>query len=332
MLPASSPAPSPSGSSPRRSIILSVALPILAPSSRMSRTTRQSSWVPASAESTEVADASPRTSTPTTSRRWSSIDREGGFTEADSRPWTSTRPRSPRPSGVTDAGRPVAQCRRALREQGQNVPRHLQSEDGEVAYLYFVLNFGKDGWNKLAEASRRDPRHRQDRRRHVHLGGFGGQASDFTESFENIDTTVLLAALPGRHHHPALHLPQSHAVAAADPLRGHRQHDGRRHRLSAREVRRPDRQRPEPVILSILVIGAGTDYALLFVARYREELRRHEDRHEAMAFALHRAAPAILASAATVCHRHALPGVRRPQLDRRSRSGPRGRCRRDATS
>ena len=53
-------------------------------------------------------------------------------------------------------------------------------------------------------------------------------------------------------------------------------------------------------ILGILVIGAGTDYALLLVARYREELRRHEDRHEAMAVALHRATPAILASAATV--------------------------------
>ena len=53
-------------------------------------------------------------------------------------------------------------------------------------------------------------------------------------------------------------------------------------------------------ILTVLVFGAGTDYALLLVARYREELRRHEDRHEAMAFALHRAAPAIVASAATV--------------------------------
>ena len=53
-------------------------------------------------------------------------------------------------------------------------------------------------------------------------------------------------------------------------------------------------------IVSILVIGAGTDYALLLVARYREELRRHEDRHEAMAFALHRATPAIIASASTV--------------------------------
>jgi RND superfamily putative drug exporter len=53
-------------------------------------------------------------------------------------------------------------------------------------------------------------------------------------------------------------------------------------------------------ILTVLVFGAGTDYALLLVARYREELRRHSDRHEAMAFALHRAGPAIIASAATV--------------------------------
>src|SRR6185437_3589796 len=53
-------------------------------------------------------------------------------------------------------------------------------------------------------------------------------------------------------------------------------------------------------ILTVLVFGAGTDYALLLVARYREELRRHEDRHAAMAEALHRAGPAIIASAATV--------------------------------
>ena len=54
-------------------------------------------------------------------------------------------------------------------------------------------------------------------------------------------------------------------------------------------------------ILSVLVIGAGTDYALLLVARYREELRRHEDRHEAMNLALRRAGPAIFASGLTVC-------------------------------
>jgi putative drug exporter of the RND superfamily len=53
-------------------------------------------------------------------------------------------------------------------------------------------------------------------------------------------------------------------------------------------------------ILSVLVLGAGTDYALLLVARYREELRRHEDKHEAMALALRTAGPAIFASALTV--------------------------------
>src|SRR6266699_2107148 len=53
-------------------------------------------------------------------------------------------------------------------------------------------------------------------------------------------------------------------------------------------------------ILDVLVFGASTDYALLIVARYREELRRHDRRHPAMATALRRAGPAILASAATV--------------------------------
>ena len=53
-------------------------------------------------------------------------------------------------------------------------------------------------------------------------------------------------------------------------------------------------------ILPVLVFGAGTDYALLLVARYREELRVREDKHEAMAEALRRAGPAILASGLTV--------------------------------
>lgn len=52
-------------------------------------------------------------------------------------------------------------------------------------------------------------------------------------------------------------------------------------------------------ILLILVFGVGTDYALLLVSRYREELRRHADRHEAMSLAIRRAGPAILASGVT---------------------------------
>ena len=53
-------------------------------------------------------------------------------------------------------------------------------------------------------------------------------------------------------------------------------------------------------IMSVLVLGAGTDYALLIVARYREELHDSEDRHEAMQAAMRSAGPAVFASAATV--------------------------------
>lgn len=53
-------------------------------------------------------------------------------------------------------------------------------------------------------------------------------------------------------------------------------------------------------ITSVLVFGAGTNYALLLIARYREELRRHESRHDAMYAAWRQSAPAILASAGTV--------------------------------
>src|SRR6266542_2746505 len=53
-------------------------------------------------------------------------------------------------------------------------------------------------------------------------------------------------------------------------------------------------------IMTVLVFGASTDYALLLIARYREGLRRQQDRHAAMAEAVRRSGPAIIASAATV--------------------------------
>lgn len=53
-------------------------------------------------------------------------------------------------------------------------------------------------------------------------------------------------------------------------------------------------------IASVLVFGATTNYALLLIARYREELRREADRYAAMRTALGRTAEPILASGSTV--------------------------------
>ncbi|MCV7197306.1 MMPL family transporter [Mycobacterium angelicum] len=53
-------------------------------------------------------------------------------------------------------------------------------------------------------------------------------------------------------------------------------------------------------ITSVLVFGAGTNYALLLISRYRQELRRHSEHREALRRAVRMAAPAIAASNATV--------------------------------
>ncbi|MEU1267320.1 MMPL family transporter [Streptomyces sp. NPDC005799] len=53
-------------------------------------------------------------------------------------------------------------------------------------------------------------------------------------------------------------------------------------------------------VMTVLVLGAGTDYALLLISRHREELRRHERPYDAMRAALKGCGPAILASSATV--------------------------------
>jgi RND superfamily putative drug exporter len=53
-------------------------------------------------------------------------------------------------------------------------------------------------------------------------------------------------------------------------------------------------------ILSVLVFGAGTDYALLLISRYRDELRREPDRYAAMRAALRHTGEAVLLSATTV--------------------------------
>lgn len=53
-------------------------------------------------------------------------------------------------------------------------------------------------------------------------------------------------------------------------------------------------------VISVLVFGAGTNYALLLISRYREELHRSDDHRAALARAWRETVPAILASNLTV--------------------------------
>ena len=174
------------------------------------------------------------------------------------------------------------------------------SEDGVVAQTMVTFNLGSEGWNLMPDTA-------DDIREiaaidgvNVYVAGAGGQAADAAEAFGGIDTTLLGATLGivilillFTYRSPILWiLPIISAVVALLTSQAVVYFLAKYADLTVNGQ--------SYAILTILVIGAGTDYALLLVARYREELRRHEDRHEAMAFALHRAAPAILASAATV--------------------------------
>jgi len=134
----------------------------------------------------------------------------------------------------------------------------------------------------------------------VYVTGQLGNAADSAEAFEGIDGTLLVATvsivivlLLLTYRSPVLWvLPIFSAVTALLAAQGviYLLVDNFGLTVNAQSAG----------ILTVLVIGAGTDYALLLVARYREELRLHAARHEAMAEALHRAGPAMLASGGTV--------------------------------
>jgi RND superfamily putative drug exporter len=258
-----------------------------------------SSWLPESAESTRVLDELSQSVDPNDIPTLVVYHRDGGLTEDDLAQLESDGPEIAELDGVTEQGVLTPAAAEAAAAQGAPVPT-LVSDDGEVAYLYFVLNFGTDGWNAIPDAADEIRDIATLDGGEVHLAGFGGQAADSAEAFEGIDTDLILATLAVvvvillfTYRSPVLWLLPIICAVAANTIA-----TGLVYLLAKHAGLTVNGQ--SQAILSILVIGAGTDYALLLVARYREELRRHADRHEAMAFALHRASPAILASAATV--------------------------------
>jgi putative drug exporter of the RND superfamily len=243
------------------------------------------SWLPGKAESTEVLKATQQFSSP------------------DEIPAVLVYERS---SGITAADRQAVTQHLAQFGQLEDVDREvvgpLPSEDGKALQVLVPINAGTGGWETIGA--------RADDIRHIaadrpdglsfHLTGPGGFAADSQEAFAGIDGKLLYSAaivviiiLLLTYRSPVLWLlplvSAGVALFAAQAVVYY---------LATKADLTVNAQ--SAGILTVLVFGAGTDYALLLVARYREELRRHEDRHEAMAFALHRAGPAIVASGSTV--------------------------------
>ncbi|MGP3770953.1 MMPL family transporter [Streptomyces sp. SDT5-1] len=247
------------------------------------------SWLPGSAESTQVLDLS-KDFRPETIPAVVVYAREGGLTAAD------------RARIATD----VAQIKRltahGVRGSETRGPLLDKRPGPSAAQIYVPITMDAKGWERIAPAvdSIRDRTGTSTDGLKIHITGPGGTSADFSKAFEGIDSTLLFSALGivivillFTYRSPSLLLvPVLSVVAALFTAQALiyllAQHAG----LTVNGQ--------SAGILTVLVFGAGTDYALLLVARYREELRRHEDRHEAMALALHRAGPAVLASGATV--------------------------------
>jgi RND superfamily putative drug exporter len=211
-----------------------------------------------------------------------------------------------RPSGITpqDTAKARADAQQFAEINGVvgQIKGPFPSQDGQALETTIPLNLGPNGWQKAADVVQemRDTASAGDPGLAVHVTGQGGIAADSAKAFEGIDSTLLFSTIGVvvvilllTYRSPTLWLlPVISAGVALTTAQAVI------YLLAAHAGLTVNAQ--SAGILTVLVFGAGTDYALLLVARYREELRRHHDRHEAMAVALHRAGPAILASAATV--------------------------------
>jgi len=247
------------------------------------------SWLPGSAESTQVLDTSQHFR-PEQIPAVVVYTRDGGLTVRDRQQ-------------IAEDARQIKTLRahgiRGAETQGPVFDRQAAPR---AAQIYVPITMDARGWQRIAPAvdSIRDQVGKGGNGLAVHITGPGGTSADFSKAFEGIDTTLLFSAMAVvivmlllTFRSPTLlFVPLLGVVVALFTAQALIYLLAKHAGLTVNGQ--------SAGILTVLVFGAGTDYALLLVARYREELRRHEDRHEAMELALNRAGPAVLASGLTV--------------------------------
>jgi len=207
-----------------------------------------------------------------------------------------------RESGITAADRALATQQLA---EVRAVPKVVSvtplipSQDGRALQAVVQLA-GTDGMELTDAANAVRDKVQGSDGLSAHLTGPAGLLADLIAAFEGIDSTLLLVTgavviviLLLVYRSPVLWIFPLLSVGFGYALAG-----GLVYLLANNDVLTLNGQ--SQGILTVLVFGAGTDYALLIIARFREELRRHEDKYDAMRAALRGAGPAILASGVTV--------------------------------
>jgi putative drug exporter of the RND superfamily len=266
-------------------VVLVLALPL---SSKLTGAEKNDTkyWLPGNAESTKVLDVQSRFQSPNVYTGVVVYVRPSGLTAAD------------RAKAAADA-RSFAAVPGAVPGM---VTGPIPSSDGKAMQTILQVNLGTKGWanaNKAVDAIRAIASSNADGLA-VHITGPLGYAADSNNVFKGIDSTLLFSAVAVvivilliTYRSPVLWLlpvvSSGVALITAQAVI---------YLLAAHAGLVVNAQ--SAGILDVLVFGASTDYALLIVARYREELRRHDRRHAAMAEALRRAGPAIIASGTTV--------------------------------
>ncbi|WP_092626005.1 MMPL family transporter [Jiangella sp. DSM 45060] len=244
------------------------------------------SWLPGSAESTQVFEV-----------------QQDAFQSGEELPAIVVYER---PGGITPDDQATAaadvQAFADVEHVSGDIVGPIPSEDGEALQVVVPIDPGDGGWFALGDAVDEMNGIVGDAPDglNAYVAGPAGVSADFADAFEGIDSTLLYAAmgvviviLLFSYRSPVLwFIPVFSAFTALTAAQAVV--------YLLAEYADVTVNGQTAGILLVLVFGASTDYALLLIARYREELRRHEDRHAAMAFALHRAGPAIVASAATV--------------------------------
>lgn len=183
---------------------------------------------------------------------------------------------------------------------GREVAPAELSEDGEAMMLTVLIKDHDDDAPNAVKEMREEIEERSPPGLDVKIAGPAGEIRDQIAVFDSLDITLLLASaavvallLLVIYRSPVLLFIPLIVVGIAS-------------RVANAVVYLLGEHAGLPVnsqsigILTVLVFGVGTDYALLLIARYREELHRLANPHDAMREALRRCGPAVLASAATV--------------------------------